>query len=99
MDLHATTRLRRLGARRRFLHRKLNRLFESDDASAADIARAVDEWDGLGRVLGGGAAEKRSTQQWIVRLGAREAARRINRYFGRAARTDTESTSTPPPIR
>lgn len=87
--MYASTRLKRQDARRRFQTRKLRRMLECDHSTIQDLARAIDEFDGLGdhlrSALPAGITDGGRTDELLCRLGVRQAEAMIKRYFGRCA--------------
>lgn len=87
--MYAATKLKRQDARRRFQARKLRRLFECDHSTLQEIAKAIDEYDGLGAHLRAslppGVDDGGRTDELLCRLGVRQAEDLIKRYFGRRA--------------
>ncbi|MCA8979340.1 MAG: hypothetical protein H6831_06810 [Planctomycetes bacterium] len=87
--MQTLTKLRRRDALRRFQARKLRRLLECDDSTIREIAKAVDECEGLGAhlrsALPPGVDDGGRTDELLCRLGVRQAEDLIKRYFGRRA--------------
>jgi hypothetical protein len=87
--MYATAKLKRQDARRRFQARKLRRMFESEHATIEELARAIDDYEGLRdhlrSALPEGVHDGGRTDELLCRIGVREAESLIKRYWGRGA--------------
>lgn len=87
--MQAITKLKRQDAHRRLQARKLRRMFECDNSTIQEIAKAIDEYDGLGAhlraALPPGVDDGGRTDELLCRLGVRQAEELIKRYWGRRA--------------